>query len=99
MKDFILFIMLLSTFVLFGLRLNIQISSARKLKEDANLRKIGIDTTLFFIPEVTPTKYFMKQLEGNMTEELKIYFHKIKIYKILFLVNILLYVFAFIFFR
>lgn len=98
MKDFMVFITLMSTFVLFALRLNIQIS-ATKLKKDANLRKIiGIDFVLLFIPEVTPRKYFMKQLEGNMTEELKIYFHKIKIYKILFLTVFLLYAFAFIFF-
>lgn len=99
MKDFILFIMLMSIFVLFGLRLNIQISSIKKLKEDVNMRKIGIDNILFFIPEFTPTKYFIKQLEGNMTEEIKVYFHKIKVYRILFFIDIFLFVFAFIFFR
>lgn len=98
MKDFILFLMLILIFVLFLLRVNIQIFSVKKLKKNENLRRFGADNILFFIPEFTPIKHFMNELDGNINDELQIYFHKIKVYRLIFLIVILLFVIAFIFF-
>ena len=90
---------LILVFVLVGLRLNIQISSIKKLKENENLRRLGVDNILFFIPEFTPIKYFMNELGVDINEELQIYFHKIRLYRVLFLITVLLFVLAFIFFQ
>ena len=98
MKDILGILLLLLIFILFGLRLNIQISSIKKIKEDEEFKKFGIDNILFFIPELIPIKHFIKELGGQSTEEVKLYFHKIKIYRILFLIVVLLFTLAFFFF-
>lgn len=98
MKDILGILLLLLIFILFGLRLNIQISSIKKIKEDEEFKKFGIDNILFFIPELIPIKHFIKELGGQSTEEVKLYFHKIKIYRILFLIVVLIFTLAFFFF-
>lgn len=95
MKDIVLCLMLLLTISVIGLRINIQFSAIKQLKENSILKKIGIDTILFFIPEFIPIKSFRKELGNNITEQIELYFRKIKIYRILLLTVIILFCFAF----
>ena len=97
MKDIVLCLMLLLIFIVVGLRIHIQVSAIKVLKESGILKKIGIDNILFFIPEVIPIKSFRKQLGNNITEQIELYISKIKIYRILLITVILLFGFAFFF--
>lgn len=98
MKDIFLSLMLLLIFILLCLRINIQFSSIKELKENNILRKFGVDDILFFIPEFTPINFFRKELGNDITEKIEIYFNKIKVYRILLFTVILLFCIAFIIF-
>ena len=89
MKDIFLSLMLLLIFILLCLRINIQFSSIKELKENNILRKFGVDDILFFIPEFTPINFFRKELGNDITEKIEIYFNKIKVYRILLFTVIL----------
>lgn len=98
MKDIFLSLILLLIFILLCLRINIQFSSIKELKENNILRKFGVDNILFFIPEFTPINFFRKELGNDITEKIEIYFNKIKVYRILLFTVILLFCIAFIIF-
>ena len=78
MKDIFLSLMLLLIFILLCLRINIQFSSIKELKENNILRKFGVDDILFFIPEFTPINFFRKELGNDITEKIEIYFNRSK---------------------
>ena len=95
MKDIILFMMLLLIFILFGLRISIQFSA---VKERNILGKLKVDSIFFLIPEFTPIKSFRKELGDDINEQIESYFKKVKIYRILLFIVLILFLLAIIFF-